>query len=556
MLGFHTRSHGRTGKVAGLIFFGLFFVLGEVLLFFLFVRPYWRSQEARGWIETPCAIRASELVECSDGDGTTYRLKVVYTYSVNGQDMESDRFHFLGGSSSSAGWRRRMLERYPAGSETVCYVNPANPAEAVLYRDWVPDYWFGLIPLLFSLVGIAGLIALLRRPRAPKPAPSNVLGPTIAPPSAAPAGAGSPIRWRARQSPLRTFILVTVFALFWNGILSVFLIQVISQWRHGSPSWFLMLFLLPFVAVGLGMAAAMVYTFLALFNPRLEIEGGSAAVPLGGRLRFRWRVSGALDRLEHLELDLEGSEHATYRRGTDTVTDHQVFHRQAVARIEDVAQMRGGEAAVDIPADSMHTLAADHNRIRWEIKAHGAIRRWPDLQSRFEFPVAPPAPARTPAPALPTVRTSDDSRTDTAARAANAPTLQIRFRDDRALYAPGEVLAVGVLWELASPPRAWLVRLVYFTRGKGTPDEVLVAEQRLDNPGPQGIAKVEFGLPAGPLSFSGTLISLVWAVEVLGDRSKLSQRVEFVLAIQEREIRLPALLAAPGKKTLFQFEQA
>jgi hypothetical protein len=53
-----------------------------------------------------------------------------------------------------------------------------------------------------------------------------------------------------------------------------------------------------------------------------------------------------------------------------------------------------------------------------------------------------------------------------------------------------------------------------------------------------GQEKFEFALPEGPQSFSGKLISLIWAVELVVEKSKESQRIEFVLSPFDAEIVL------------------
>ncbi len=63
-----------------------------------------------------------------------------------------------------------------------------------------------------------------------------------------------------------------LIAAFWNGIVSVFLWQIVLSFRRGDPEWFLCLFMTPFVLVGLGLMAGVVYFLLALANPRPQSD--------------------------------------------------------------------------------------------------------------------------------------------------------------------------------------------------------------------------------------------------------------------------------------------
>jgi hypothetical protein len=102
---------------------------------------------------------------------------------------------------------------------------------------------------------------------------------------------------------------------------------------------------------------------------------------------------------------------------------------------------------------------------------------------------------------------------------------------------PREVLELLAQWSLPSTPRSLEARLFWFTRGKGTEDVGVVATEVVPAPAAQGTHRVKFTLPEAPYSFSGRFISLIWAVDLVAD--KTAARWEFVLAPQGREILLP-----------------
>ena len=101
---------------------------------------------------------------------------------------------------------------------------------------------------------------------------------------------------------------------------------------------------------------------------------------------------------------------------------------------------------------------------------------------------------------------------------------------------PRSALEVVVRWTLPTVPDVLEARLVWFTRGKGTEDVGIVATERIELPDASGQRRVRFTLPDAPYSFSGRLISLTWAVELVA--GKAAARWEFVLAPEGREILL------------------
>ncbi len=154
-----TVEANRKGCMAA--FFGLFLLAGlGTSLFFL--RPALRVLEARSWPATPCTIVHSEVRTHAGDDGATYSVNVLYTYVVNGREHKSNRYRFLGGSTGDFASKERIVRRLPPLTRTVCYVNPENPSEAVLDRDFSSDYAFGLVPLVFAVIGLGGIIFTLR----------------------------------------------------------------------------------------------------------------------------------------------------------------------------------------------------------------------------------------------------------------------------------------------------------------------------------------------------------------------------------------------------------
>jgi hypothetical protein len=136
-----------------------------------------------------------------------------------------------------------------------------------------------------------------------------------------------------------------------------------------------------------------------LQDTRPKITVSADAAPLGSTVELRWEFTGNPGRINELTISFEGREEATYRRGTNTRTDKNIFRIIEVMRANDPFQIAGGEAKLVIPADTMHSFKASNNKILWRLKVAGDIPHWPDVAEEFEFTVLPAPPAGNAGPA-------------------------------------------------------------------------------------------------------------------------------------------------------------
>ncbi len=110
-------------------------------------------------------------------------------------------------------------------------------------------------------------------------------------------------------------------------------------------------------------------------------------------------------------------------------------------------------------------------------------------------------------------------------------------------FRPGETFSGSASWSLDAQPEAVEVRLFWYTEGRGTQDVGLVEKVRFEAPLPSERRDFQFVLPDGPYSFSGELVSVRWAVEVVAEPSGEAQRFDLTLSPTGQEILLgePAL---------------
>jgi hypothetical protein len=250
----------------------------------------------------------------------------------------------------------------------------------------------GLVPLLFLVVGVWGIFWALRAGRRAAAA-AEASGASVSPfgvPSPAP-GANDPVSLELRPTatPLGRFVGITLVALFWNGLVSVFVFQVGQAWRQGNGNGCATVFLIPFVLIGLALAFGVVQQLLILFNPRVRLTLAPGVLMTGGMAYLQWRLSGRGGGVRRLRIVLEGREEARYRRGTNTATDREVFATLTVADTAQPAEIPAGNARVDVPAGALPSFTATHNKIVWSFKVTCEIPFWPDSADEYEVVVRP-----------------------------------------------------------------------------------------------------------------------------------------------------------------------
>jgi len=390
------RSKGR-GKGVLTIFFAIFALVGAGMLYPLLIRPIAKTLDARNWPETPCKILSAKVGSHSSDDGTTYSIDIFYEYEFQGGQYKSSRYGFIGGSSSGSSGKAKVVNSYRKAKNPVCYVNPKNPAEAVLKRGFHAGLLIGLIPIPFFAIGAGGLIHTFRSKKRRRKSTIDQWLPDTGTTSTfesqlATGWDSAPIILKPKYSPLTKLLGAIAVAAFWNGIVSIFVVGTIRDFQRGHSDWFGAVFMIPFVLIGLAIIGYVVYQFLALFNPRPTLRLGPGTIPLGGAAELQWSFSGRTSVISRLKITLQAREEATYRRGTKTHTDKNTFFDLEIIETRQRNEIASGQVGLIIPADTMHSFEARNNKIIWTINVHGDIAKWPDVKESFKITVAPAEP--------------------------------------------------------------------------------------------------------------------------------------------------------------------
>jgi len=423
---------GRTA-VIGCLFFGVFLLAGLGFLGF-FAGPAIHVFQARSWEAVPCEIVESHVASHRGDDSTTYSVEVTYRYDAGGWEHTGNRYRFLGGSSSGYEGKQRVVDSLPPGTRTTCWVDPDNPDESVLDRGLHAEYLFALLPLIFVAVGAGGIFFSLAKARSMrgvkdtgaarwlpggpggagagtgKGAAAGGSGAAALVPSGQDAGSFSTATGGAagfgtdgfstsggggttvlepKMSPFGKLGCIVLLALFWNGIVSVFVVQLWKSYQAGSPDGCLTLFLIPFVLIGLVLLVGIPYQILALFNPRPRLSLTPGRLVLGRPADLTWSFHGSASRIRRLEINLVGREEADYTRGTDRHTAKEVFATLELVDSALPSAIPAGSVRIEMPADTMHSFSAPDNRIVWALKLQGRIRLWPDVLEELPVVVEP-----------------------------------------------------------------------------------------------------------------------------------------------------------------------
>jgi hypothetical protein len=116
--------------------------------------------------------------------------------------------------------------------------------------------------------------------------------------------------------------------------------------------------------------------------------------------------------------------------------------------------------------------------------------------------------------------------------------LRIDIGGGQRICKPGETITGRVSWQVEAPPQSAELRLFWYTRGKGTQDVETVGSIVFETPQMNDDRTFSVTLPRQPYSFSGKLISLAWALELIVEPGSNVARQEFVMSASGAEVVL------------------
>jgi len=418
---FHRKKRGarvtgsaRLATMGETLFFTACLLLGAVtlgLIVFWYVLPQWRVN--RYFRETTCRVVVVPGVEKQEEMETTlYQPTIRYEYAVDQMRYIGHHYDLLGtryaerDKAEAVSVAFKMNETYP------CWYDPLEPRTAVLSRGSLLAYWALLLPVAFLAIGVGGLgytvwqfsASRERRAAIVQKASGKELFEEPSEAGKFPAIPGdadvtnSPGTTLAFRLPIASragwhLFAMTVACLVWNVTVALFLFLAVRKTVTGDADWFLIVALVPFFASGIWLFANLGRQFWrssGIGTTRIEISDH----PLRPGMEYDLFIAqtGKMD-LENLDVTLLCEEEATYRQGTNTITDTEaVFCEQVFSQSEIImepGQSYQEHCRLRIPASGMHSFQGLNNSISWKVSVYARVARRPDYTRHFSVVVVP-----------------------------------------------------------------------------------------------------------------------------------------------------------------------
>jgi hypothetical protein len=195
------------------------------------------------------------------------------------------------------------------------------------------------------------------------------------------------------QGGVWALLAATAFFLVWNGVATALATIAVKAHVSGQPDWLLSVFSLALVLVGIWAG----YYFILQLLRHTGIGPTTVEIsdhPLHPGRTYKLFVSQA-GRLHvnKFAVALICDEETTYRQGTDIRTDHCRVFQQTVFVKDNFAIEPGKpfeqECPLTVPTNTMHSMQARHNAIRWMVVILSSTRSWPVFERRFPVVIHP-----------------------------------------------------------------------------------------------------------------------------------------------------------------------
>jgi hypothetical protein len=402
------------GSVGEALFFGIFLCMGLVafvVMMVLLVVPEWRAN--RQFSATQCTVLATSIAESETDDSKVYRPDVKIEYTVAGRKYVTTTYDAVRVYSSGRHHAERAIEKFQVGKQYVCWYDPFNPDQAVLvrgYNAWM--YLLLLVPASFIAIGGGGLIytawhwgasAERRASLSKQAAKLDVLRektggtplPNVPSPVDAHSSEGTRLAYRLpiATTPGWQLFVIFIMCLFWNGITSVFVVLAVQSHLRGRPEWFLTLFIIPFVLVGLGLIYFLLRELLITtgIGPT-RLECSHYPLEPGQECELLLIQAGRLS-MNSLIVELACDEQVSYRQGTDTRTETKRVFSQNLFRHEgfaiDPAAPFEHQWSLVIPELAMHSFKSPNHEVKWKLVVEGDVANWPNFRREYPLIVVP-----------------------------------------------------------------------------------------------------------------------------------------------------------------------
>jgi hypothetical protein len=359
------------------IFCALFFTVGVVIQAF-FIPTVLRGRAAQSWPTEPCVISharvASHTSNGNHGSHTTYSVEVLYHYHHDGKRFGSSRYAISNSSSGDYNSASRQAENLRRQRNTECYVNPLDPADAVLSRDYATSAAvMAVASAIFMLFGAGGMILTHRQAKNDHLAKleehlvdsvrtAKVLKPATS------------LRLK--------FVISVVTTLIWNGFVA--LLACIIYSCRGAQQTQIVIFLVVFGAVGLFLVGTTLRNARQLFYPIPHLILTTHPLRLGEASEIRWDWLGPNDRITRLKLAVAVYTLPSNQIGYGNMRIQPPLWQQEILDAMRPMDIQSGRHTFIIPPDAMPS-PENNSRIVWTILLNADLSQ--PAQLKQEFPI-------------------------------------------------------------------------------------------------------------------------------------------------------------------------
>ena len=154
----------------GFIFLFGFSGLGGLALYLHVCQPLYRSLRAQEFQPVSAVVTQSKIVserhKSKNSSYTVYKADISFAYMVKGKKYSSNNYTYFDDFSRSSSRANAMVRKHPAGKQITCYINPANPYQAVVDRK-IPCWELASEALGYTFFLVMGFVifAILRAQR-------------------------------------------------------------------------------------------------------------------------------------------------------------------------------------------------------------------------------------------------------------------------------------------------------------------------------------------------------------------------------------------------------
>lgn len=139
---------------------------------------FWTEMKTHTWDQVPCEVQEFSILEDADED-FPFKVDLAYRYRIEGRWYTSRQLKPDFEGEESYRELAELEDEIVSLVDPVCWVNPEDPSEAVLFADG-GDSWGGLIFMAFGggfvLIGIGLTVSAVRGPGAKKAVTENADG--------------------------------------------------------------------------------------------------------------------------------------------------------------------------------------------------------------------------------------------------------------------------------------------------------------------------------------------------------------------------------------------